>query len=43
MDVDFLAWEMNPALGDSTFNYQPRSGAAEIPMISLAEAKTKSR
>lgn len=43
MDVDFLTWEMNPALRDSTFHFQPRSNAAEIPMISLAEAKTKSR
>lgn len=43
MDVDFLTWEMNPTLSDSTFQFQPSSGAAEIPMISLAEAKSKSR
>jgi hypothetical protein len=43
MDVDFLDWEMNPALSDSIFKFQPRNGTAEIPMISLTEAKTKSR
>ncbi|MEY3898774.1 MAG: hypothetical protein RLZZ214_4296 [Verrucomicrobiota bacterium] len=43
MDVDFLSWDMNPPLSGSTFDFKPRSGAVEIPMISLAEAKTKSR
>jgi hypothetical protein len=43
MDVDFLTWEMNPTLSGSTFQFQPRTGAGEIPMISLAEAKAKTR
>jgi hypothetical protein len=43
MDVDFLTWDMNPPMSGSTFDFQPRSGAVEIPMISLAEAKAKSR
>ncbi|MGL4398449.1 MAG: DUF2092 domain-containing protein [Luteolibacter sp.] len=43
MDVDFLTWDMNPTLSASTFQFQPRSGAEEIPMISLADAKAKIR
>lgn len=43
MDLDFLIWDMNPPMSGSTFQFQPRSGAVEIPMISLGEAKAKSR
>jgi hypothetical protein len=43
MDVDFLSWELNPTLSGFTFQFQPRTGAGEIPMISLAEAKAKTR
>lgn len=43
MDVDFLTWEMNPTLSTFTFQFQPRSGAEEIPMISLADAKANNR
>ena len=38
MDVDFLTWDLNAQVSDSTFRHQPASGAEEIPMVSLSEA-----
>lgn len=38
LDVDFLTWDLNAPAGDSAFRYQPPTGAAEIPMITLSEA-----
>jgi hypothetical protein len=38
MDVEFLTWDLNAPVTDSTFRYQPPAGAEETPMITLSEA-----
>jgi hypothetical protein len=43
MDVDFLTWDLNAQVSDSTVRHQPAVGAEEIPMVSLSEAAAANR